>query len=137
MKMTVEKTLESSKILERIVLQEKEAKKFGFYWESADQILAQIRSECSEIKEAIEKQDLGNLKEEIGDLMSATVSLCIFLSLDPIETLDKNVEKFQRRYDVLTALVKQDNLVNLQEKTVEVLLSYWDRAKKITAETKD
>lgn len=116
-------------LFEKITLQEKEALKFGFYWESVEQLLNQIESECEEIKTAWQKKDYPNLKEEIGDLISATISLCIFLKLDPLETLKESVEKFQIRYDTLVALVQKDGLENLVGKPMDVLMHYWDQAK--------
>ena len=119
-------------LLSRIMEQEKTAQKFGFYWESLEQLLEQIKSECDEIKEAWQKEDKINLKEEIGDVMSAAISLSIFCNLDPIETLGENVEKFQKRYDVLVNLVKQDGFDDLVNQPMEKLLDYWHKAKKKT-----
>jgi uncharacterized protein YabN with tetrapyrrole methylase and pyrophosphatase domain len=117
-------------LLQEIVEQERQAKEFGFYWESVEQLLEQVRSECLEIEEAKLKGDLIHLKEEVGDLMSVAISLCIFLKLDPYNTLKDNIEKFQRRYDKLVSLVQHDGLSNLTNQPLNVLLSYWDKAKK-------
>lgn len=116
-------------LLGKLVEQEKQALEFGFYWESLQQLVAQIVSECAEIEDAAVKSDKKHLQEEIGDLMSAAISLCIFFKMDPYETLKENIEKFQKRYDTLVSLVKQDGLNNLRGKPMSVLLSYWDKAK--------
>jgi uncharacterized protein YabN with tetrapyrrole methylase and pyrophosphatase domain len=116
-------------LFDRIMQQERDALDFGFYWESLDQLLDQIRSECNEIKEAWIKGDQGHLKEEVGDLMNATVSLAIFLKLNPEDVLSDNVGKFQKRYDKLVKLVAIDGLKDLKDQPMHVLLSYWDRAK--------
>jgi uncharacterized protein YabN with tetrapyrrole methylase and pyrophosphatase domain len=118
-------------LLQKIINQEKAAAKFGFYWESIEQLLEQIQSECVEVKEAWLKQDNIHLKEEVGDLMNAAVSLCIFLKLDPFETLNESVEKFQQRYDFLVKLVEQDGLPHLKNKPLSILLDYWNKAKKM------
>jgi uncharacterized protein YabN with tetrapyrrole methylase and pyrophosphatase domain len=118
-------------LLQKIINQEKAAAKFGFYWESIEQLLEQIQSECVEVKEAWLKQDNIHLKEEVGDLMNAAVSLCIFLKLDPFETLNESVEKFQQRYDSLVKLVEQDGLPHLKNKPLNILLDYWNKAKKV------
>lgn len=116
-------------LLQRIVEQEKEAKKFGFYWESEQQLIEQIQSECEEIREASSKGDQKNLQEEIGDLMSAAVSLCIFFGFDPEATLAESIEKFQLRYDTLVRLVKEQGLDSLVGKSMPELLEFWHRAK--------
>ena len=118
-------------LLQKIIDQEKTAAEFGFYWESIEQLLEQIQSECVEVKEAWLKQDNIHLKEEVGDLMNAAVSLCIFLKLDPFETLHESVEKFQQRYDSLVKLVERDGLPHLKNKPLNILLDYWNKAKKV------
>ncbi len=123
------KKMVSKDLFKKIVEQEKEALDFGFYWENIDQLVEQIKSECEEIKEAALNQDNLHLKEEVGDLINATISLCIFFNLDPFETLKDNVEKFQKRYDVMVSLVKKDGLQDLKNKPMEVLLTYWHKAK--------
>lgn len=117
-------------LLEQIIKQEKAAIEFGFYWENIEQLLAQIQSECAEVKEAWINKDNAHLKEEVGDLINATISLCVFLKLDPCETLSESIAKFQRRYDALVKLVHQDGLPNLKNKPLDVLLNYWEKAKK-------
>ena len=118
-------------LLEKIIIQEKAAAEFGFYWESIQQLLEQIQSECAEVKEAWLNQNHSHLKEEVGDLINATLSLCIFLKLDPFETLSESVEKFQKRYDSLVTLVNQDGLQHLKNKPLDILLDYWDKAKRV------
>ncbi len=56
----------------------------------------------------------------------------ITLKLDPFETLNESVEKFQQRYDLLVKLVNQDGLLHLKNKPLNILLDYWDKAKKAT-----
>ncbi len=66
-------------VLERIEYLEQEAAALGLQWETKDQIMAQIRSECLEI-EAHLKSPEGReaLQDEIGDLLHAAFSLCVF-----------------------------------------------------------
>lgn len=118
-------------LLQKIIRQEETAAEFGFYWENIEQLLEQIQSECAEVKEAWLNKDNIHLKEEVGDLINATVSLCIFLKLDPFETLSESAEKFQKRYDSLVTLVNQDGLQHLKNKPLDILLNYWDKAKKM------
>lgn len=109
-----------------ITQQEHSAKAFGFYWESLEQLIEQIQSECVEIRHA---KDPDHLLEEVGDLLNAAVSLAIFLQLDPKEALAKSVAKVDKRYRCLVDLVHQEGLADLQGKDTECLLTYWERAK--------
>ncbi len=119
-------------LLNKVVEQEKAALEFGFYWESANQLIQQIKSECDEVEAAQLTQNRAHLKEELGDLITATISLCIFLKYDPLDTLHESIHKFQKRYDALVTLAKEDGHKNLKNQPLHILLSYWERAKKIT-----
>lgn len=117
------------KMMEKLEL---DAQKFGFYWETFSQLIEQIQSECNEIQEAWDNQDIPHLQEEIGDLIQAAISLAIFCKLDPRETLKKSIEKFLRRYDTLVEIAKSDGFDNLHNQSLERLMHYWDRAKEAT-----
>jgi len=88
-------------LLDKISALEEEASQFGFKWQSADQIMNQIHSECDEIKEHLDhdssKANQTALQEEIGDLLHAVFSLCIFCKLSPRVTLGQSLTKFERR----------------------------------------
>jgi tetrapyrrole methylase family protein/MazG family protein len=120
-------------VFKKIEEQEMVARQFGFYWETMEQLTEQIQSECLEIKEAMQKNDHSHLEEEIGDLLQAAISLAIFCEINPEKALLKSIEKFQKRYDRLVALARQDGRENLQNEKMEVLMSYWKRAKKMTS----
>lgn len=121
--------------LKQAEAQEIAAKKFGFYWKNIHQILEQIQSECSEVQEAYQKGDQIHLQEEIGDLMQAAVCLAVYCQFDPHETLQKSIDKFQKRYDQVVALAKQDGHIHLQEKSTEELMKYWKQSKAIEKES--
>lgn len=119
-------------LLKRVEELELDCKNFGFYWETIDQLLDQIQSECLEVKEANDKDDRAHLQEEIGDLIHAAISLAIFCKVDPHETLKNSIDKFKRRYDALVELVKKDGRRDLRDESFEVLNNYWKKAKKLT-----
>lgn len=116
-------------LLKRVEELEKISKDFGFYWETIDQLIEQIQSECIEVQEAWKNQDRVHLKEEVGDLIQAAVSLAIFCKLDPHETLLKSIEKYHHRFNSLVKLAKEDGRQNLKDQPFDLLKEYWDRAK--------
>lgn len=118
-------------LLKRVEELEKEAKEFGFYWEHFNQLMDQIKSECSEIEEAKKNNDQRHLKEEIGDLLQAVVSLAIFCNFDPYETLLESIEKCEKRYHAVVKFAKMDGHSHLRNQPMDVLMGYWNRAKKI------
>ncbi|WP_031564839.1 MazG nucleotide pyrophosphohydrolase domain-containing protein [Legionella wadsworthii] len=118
--------------LEKIFLLEKEAADFGFQWENTNQIMEQIQSECHEILEHLhlEHKNKSALQEEIGDLLHAVFSLCVYCQFSPEETLNKTLEKFERRLRSVKAIAKEKNLSTLQGQSFNELMSIWNLAKK-------
>lgn len=108
---------------------EQEADDFGFRWETSTQIMAQIQSECREIEEHLGQNNPRELQEEIGDLFHAVLSLCIFSKLDPEETLNNALEKFERRLTAVKQLARDDGASHLNGYSFKELMRYWDRAK--------
>jgi uncharacterized protein YabN with tetrapyrrole methylase and pyrophosphatase domain len=120
-------------ILKKITHLEKEAAAFGFQWETSSQIMEQIRSECLEVEEHLNvesNKDTSALQEEIGDLLHAVFSLCVFCKLDPKETLQQTVDKFERRFLAVKMIAKEKQLTTLQGLSFDELMSIWKQAKK-------
>lgn len=112
---------------------EKEAVLFGLQWETKAQIMAQIRNECLEIEEHLEAKDKRDaLQDEIGDLMHAVFSLCTYCNFDTELTLRKSLNKFEYRLNAMKVIAKEQGLDNLQGKSFDELMHYWDLAKQRT-----
>lgn len=121
-------------LLEKLTTLENEADRYGFKWENAHQIMAQIQSECVEINEHLDLTESENrvrLQEEIGDLLHAVFSLCVFSKFDPEETLTKSVDKFERRFNAVKALAQEKGLETLNGMSFGELMQFWNKAKKI------
>src|SRR5690349_12823933 len=111
-------------IFDKLVTAENEADNFGFRWENAGQILAQIQSECAEVKVHLENvTNMTELQEEIGDLLHAVFSLCVFYKFNPAETLEKSVDKFTRRFYEVKRLAQQQGLTTLNGKSFDELMA--------------
>ena len=118
-------------ILNRLSALEKQASDFGFKWENAEQIIDQVRSEITEIEAHLKDQDHNKLQDEIGDLLHAAFSLCVFCQLDPEATLTKSVDKFDRRFATVKQLAHSQGITNLNGKSFTELMDLWDKAKQI------
>lgn len=117
-------------IFERLALLEKQAAEFGFMWSNPSQILDQIQSECQEIQENISQQGSArHLQEEIGDLLHAAFSLCVFCGFDAEDTLIKSVDKFEKRFAELKRLAADSDHETLQGQPIKVLMDFWEQAK--------
>lgn len=119
-------------IFNKLIALENEAANFGFKWETSTQIVAQVRSEIAEIEVHLKDRDANKLQEEIGDLLHAVFSLCLFCQFDPKETLTQSVNKFERRFNMVKQLTTDMGLTTLNEKSFDDLMLLWDKAKKVT-----
>jgi ATP diphosphatase len=126
-------------LLEKIVRLEKEAENFGFKWENTTQIMRQIRSECDEISVHLKnpKHDVDKIKlqEEIGDLLHAVFSLCVFSKLSPQATLEKSLTKFEQRLNAVKQIAAAEGLSTLANHSFDELMNYWEQAKKQVEKT--
>ena len=80
-----------------IKLQEK-ASKVGFDWNDARLVLAKIREECDEVKEALDRGDKAHVAEEIGDVLFAVANLARHARTDAETALRRTNAKFERRF---------------------------------------
>jgi uncharacterized protein YabN with tetrapyrrole methylase and pyrophosphatase domain len=122
-------------LLDKISALEEEASQFGFKWQSADQIMNQIFSEIKEIKEHLgqetSKENQTALQEEIGDLLHAVFSLCVFSKLNPRVTLGQSLTKFERRLRAVKLIAEERELINLEGLSTDELMHIWDKAKEL------
>lgn len=122
-------------LLDKISALEEEASQFGFKWQSADQIMNQIHSECDEIKEHLnehpDKTNQMDLQEEIGDLLHAVFSLCVYCKLNPRVTLGQSLTKFERRLRAVKLIAEDRELTNLDGLAFDELMHIWDKAKEL------
>ena len=116
-------------MLKKIVDLENKAHDFGFKWQTSEQIIEQIKSEIAEICVHLKDSDRTKLQEEIGDLLHATFSLCMFHGLDPHITLKQSIEKFERRFLEVERLAKARGLVDLNDQPFDELMKFWMLAK--------
>lgn len=119
--------------LQALIKLEKKATEFGFEWPDYESIIAQIISECAEIKQAlVEQESAERVQEEIGDLLHAAISLCLFQGFDLEETLEKLQLKMKKRLDALFLVTHEEGLANLKNQSDKYKLNLWDKAKLLT-----
>ncbi len=120
-------------VWKKVELLEHEAAEFGLQWETTTQILEQIQSECREISEHLQPtlgKDSASAQEEIGDLMHAVFSLCIYCQFSPKETFQKTLKKFERRLHAVKLIAQEKNCSNLHGHSYKELMAIWNLAKK-------
>lgn len=111
----------------------KKADDYGFEWSHYSQPLQQIIRECEEVQDAMEKgEGPERIEEEVGDIMNAAVSLCLFLGLSPEAVLLKSTQKFEKRMDEVRRQAEVEGLSSLKGQSMDVLERFWKNAKKVT-----
>lgn len=106
------------------------AARVGFDWGNPTEIIAKIREEIDELEVEIRSGiDHAALEMELGDVLSATVSLARHLEVDPERSLRESNRKFERRFRFIEeALRKRGG--SPQTATLAEMTSLWDEAKK-------
>ncbi|RUR12940.1 MazG nucleotide pyrophosphohydrolase domain-containing protein [Legionella sp. km772] len=119
-------------LIKKLITLEQDAAEFGFEWETAGQIMQQIQSECLEVNEHLQNNVVlsnSSLQEEIGDLLHAVFSLCLFCNLDPEQTLEGTLIKFEKRLKMVKIIAAEKGMHNVKNKPFELLMKIWDEAK--------
>ncbi len=122
-------------LFKQLIQLERAASDLGFKWKNPTQIMAQIESECIEVREhlnaGISLKNQSALQEEIGDLLHAVFSLCVFCHMNPEETLSQSLNKFERRLNAVKVLACEQGLYTLEGHSFEQLMHVWNEAKKL------
>ncbi len=106
------------------VIQER-ASRVGFDWPSHDGPLEKVREEVHELENIPDAKR----KEELGDLLFASVNLARHLDIDPEEALRHANKKFVRRFrEILKRLEEQGK--NIDNTSLEEMDRIWDDIKK-------
>ena len=112
----------------------------GFDWENVEQVLEKLKEELAELEEAraaassdhLKKDQvrIGEVENEIGDLLFVIVNIARFLKVDPEQALRKTNAKFRRRFahveSGVTAQGKQ-----LSESSIQEMEALWQAAKQL------
>ena len=108
-------------------LQEKAAK-VGFDWKEAKPILDKIDEEIGELREAIERGEVGLVEDEFGDVLFALVNFGRHLRIDPEKALRGTNEKFRSRLHAVQRALEESGS-SLQQASLEEMEALWQRAK--------
>lgn len=92
---------------------QKKAAKVGFDWPDIHDALEKIEEETQELREGVERNDMDNMVEEVGDLIFAAVDVARMCGIDPEFAVHRACEKSMRRF----AFIEQE--ANRQGKRME------------------
>ncbi|HYW93579.1 MAG TPA: nucleoside triphosphate pyrophosphohydrolase [Gammaproteobacteria bacterium] len=105
------------------------AGRVGFDWDDAEGALDKVEEELLELKQALEQTpDLGEVEEELGDLLFSLTNLSRHLEIDPEAALRRATHKFERRFRHVEAVLRERGLHPAREHRDE-MERYWRQAK--------
>ena len=100
-------------------------KEHGFKWESADEIFKKLEEEINELKEAINRKNDSEIKNEFGDIYFTLLNLSNFLKINPESALQKTNIKFLDRFSI----VEEHAGDNIKKQTPKDFQRLWQIAK--------
>lgn len=104
------------------------AAKNGFKWQERSGILAKIDEELFELKQALQKDDKLEVREELGDLLFSLVSLSAWQGLEAEEVMQGAIAKFMHRFRKLEKKLETLNK-RMDECQADELLKLWQEEK--------
>ena len=127
--------------LDRAWKLQKKAAKAGFDWPDIEGVIAKIREELDEVREAAEnvpdKAESGGealsrekLEEELGDLLFSAANLCRYLNVEPSVALRRTNSKFVERFKYVEKKMKESGQ-EMKRENLAVMDKYWDEAKSL------
>jgi len=110
---------------------QKRAAHHGFDWQDIQPVFDKISEEINELKAEIVLEDnQERIADEMGDVLFASVNLSRHLGVNPEQALRDANRKFILRFEIVEQLLEKDGK-QMEECSVDVLLEYWQKAKKI------
>lgn len=109
----------------------KKAAKQGFDWDKADDVLAKINEEISEIQSARQSNDNAAIEDECGDLLFAAVNFCRKLGVNAELALKRSNTKFRTRFAHMEMQIKDSN-IDPKSLTLQQWDTLWTNSKNQT-----
>ena len=118
----------TSPLLMAVALKNRVAK-VGFDWNCAEGVLEKLDEEVQEVKDAIKEGNLPHIQEEIGDVFFVLSILADRLEINPETALEDANKKFERRFRIVEAKMKEAEL-SLTSENIDKMEEFWQEAKK-------
>jgi len=84
------------------------ASKVGFDWENKDQVWEKLQEELQEFQEVLGKEEKGERREELGDILFTLVNLARFIEVDPEDALRRVTNKFTKRFRYIEKRLRKE-----------------------------
>jgi len=105
------------------------AARVGFDWERVGDVIAKLDEEVEEFKEALGKNSVHEMEEELGDIFFMLVNISRFIGVNPDDALRKTISKFIKRFRHIEITAAERGQV-LSEMSLEEMDDLWNEAKR-------
>lgn len=102
----------------------------GFDWELPEQVYEKVEEELNELKVEVEKGDVDQMENELGDVFFSIINYARFLNINPENALERTNKKFIQRFQYLERKSKELNKP-LSEMSLTEMDVYWEEAKHV------
>ena len=107
---------------------QKKVASVGFEYLNNEQAINKVIEESIELKKELKNNNIRKIKEELGDLIFASLDVSRKLKFNPEEILKKGNRKFINRWKKLEKIIKKENK-DLNKLNSNQLNKYWNLAK--------
>ncbi len=104
------------------------AAKTGFDWPGPQEVMAKLREEFQELDQALEKGQMEDAAQELGDLLFAAANLARHLDKEPEGLLRQANMKFQYRFELMEKTLHGRGK-SLHEATMDEMEQIWQEVK--------
>jgi len=114
-------------LTQALKLQQKAAK-VSFDWNDAAPIFDKAEEEIAELREALSGGDIGNVRDEFGDVLFVLVNLGRHIDADPEMALRGTNRKFRNRFAYMERELRKQN-EDIGSVTLDRMEELWNQAK--------
>ena len=107
---------------------QKKVSEVGFEYQNDFEAIDKIIEEAKELKKEIKARNKKRIKEELGDLIFASLDVARKLNLNPEVILSKANNKFIGRWNKIEKMIKKDKK-KFNELDIKKFNKYWELAK--------
>lgn len=115
-------------LLKAYRIQEK-ASRVGFDWKDEKPVFEKIIEEINELRQNVDSgKPVGDIEDEIGDVLFSIVNYSRFLKINPEDALRRTIKKFRDRFQKIEKYAEENNRI-LDEMSLEEMDEIWNKAK--------
>ena len=109
---------------------QRRAARVGFDWPSIKPVLDKVEEEFGEFREAVEKNEIEAMEDELGDIIFALVNVARHHGISAEHAVRKTTDKFCRRFRYVEQKFREQNRA-IDKATLEEMDVFWEESKGI------